>query len=195
VLGHEIGHVTARHINDQMKHEMEAGAAANLASVLLEGKGGAIGATVTPLVINLGSKSFVLTYSRDQELEADSLGMRYMTKVKYNPVAMQGVMEVLQQAMQGNTTPEFFSTHPYPDTRIKAIQKALSTTYANVKNDPSFVLGEAEYQQKLLRPLNVKTGQVGPAGAELAAAALGDPVTWCQHCREAVLHAAVRANP
>src|SRR5262249_6236406 len=111
--------------------------------------------------------------------------------VKYSPTAMQGVMEVLQQAMHGNRTPELLSTHPYPETRIKAIQEALRTTYAGMVNNPEYKVFAPEYQQKFLRPLNVRADGGAASKTALAAAGLGDPVMWCQHCREAAAREAL----
>jgi predicted Zn-dependent protease len=172
--------VTARHINDQMTHEMEVNLAGGLASVLLEGKGGAVGGQVAPQIIQLGGQSVMLRFSRAQENEADSLGLRYMTKAGYDPKQMLGVMQVLVEAMQGNRSPEFFSTHPYPETRIKTITEQLQKNYANAKG----VTNEQQYQQRMLRPLG--THALRPAsGATVAAnfGKLGDPVLWCEHCR------------
>ena len=152
VLGHEIGHVTARHINDQMVHQAEVGVAAELASSLLESKAGAAGQLV-PQVVQFGGQTVLLQFSRPQETQADSLGLRYMTKAHYNPKEMLGVMQVLEEAMKGNTTPEFFSTHPYPDTRIKAIQGELKNTYSAAAADASSITNAAEYQKRMLQPL------------------------------------------
>jgi predicted Zn-dependent protease len=197
VLGHEIGHVTARHINDQMTHQMEVGLASAAAATLLEGKGGAATAEVAPMMIQLGGESVMLRFSRGQETQADSLGMRYMTRAGYNPNGMLGVMQVLQEAMKGNTTPEFFSTHPYPETRIKAISAALQKTYADAVNNPSAVVNEAEYKQRMLRPLSAHARATPASGdVALAASALGDPMMWCEHCRrEAAQRAAAQDHP
>jgi predicted Zn-dependent protease len=167
-----------------MTHELEVSTVAGLAQSLLEGRGGSgAAAQITPQVIQLGGQSVLLRFSRSQETEADALGMRYMTRAGYNPKAMLGVMEVLQQAMQGNRTPEFFSTHPYPETRIKAIQAALSKDYAAVANDPKYLLNEQQYQQRFLRPMTGRAQAFPTHDAQLAAAGLGDPVLWCEHCR------------
>jgi predicted Zn-dependent protease len=182
VLGHECGHVTARHINDQMTHEMEVNLAGGLASVLLEGKGGAAGAQVAPQIIQLGGQSVMLRFSRGQENEADSLGLRYMNKAGYDPKAMLGVMQVLEQAMKGNTTPEFFSTHPYPETRIKNIQGELQKTYAKSAG----VTNDQQYRQRMLTPLGVRAQGQAPGAERVAAFGdLGDPSLWCEHCRQA----------
>jgi predicted Zn-dependent protease len=153
VLGHEIGHVTARHINDQMIHQAEVGVASDLATSLLESKAGAAG-QLAPQLVQFGGQTVLLQFSRPQETQADSLGLRYMTRAHYNPKEMLGVMQVLQDAMKGNTTPEFFSTHPYPDTRIKAIKDELTKTYAAQAADSSSIVNEAEYQKRMLQPLS-----------------------------------------
>jgi predicted Zn-dependent protease len=192
VLGHECGHVTARHINDQMTHETEVNLAGGLASVLLEGRGGAIGAEVAPQMIQLGGQSVMLRFSRGQENEADALGLRYMTKAGYDPKAMLGVMQVLQEAMKGNTTPEFFSTHPYPESRIKTIEALLQKKYAAAAANPQAVTNEAQYQQRMLKPLGVHARRSDPTRATLAQVGLPDPVLWCEHCRREALAEAER---
>lgn len=187
VLGHEIGHVTARHINDQMVNQGIAQVGSQVASGLLESYGSAAVQAAAPQLLQIGSQVVLLQFSRPQELEADSLGMRYMNKVGYDPAQMGGVMQVLLEAMKGNTTPELLSTHPYPDTRIKAINEALKTTYASGKGATT---NAAAYQQRMLAKLNGggtrKKAELAPGEGVLAYAGdLGDPVVWCRHCREA----------
>jgi predicted Zn-dependent protease len=66
-----------------------------------------------------------MKYGRDQELESDDLGVRFMMQAGYNPEALIGVMEILKKAAGPNRTPEFQSTHPDPENRIGAIQDAI----------------------------------------------------------------------
>lgn len=126
VLGHEIGHVVGRH-----------GAEHLAKAQLIQGLGGAaviagsdpdhpersyrnqaIAAAVTQLIS--------MRFGRDDELESDRLGVRFLRDAGYDPRAMIGVMEVLQKAAQGSgRPPEFFSTHPNPEHRIQAIQEAI----------------------------------------------------------------------
>ena len=94
VLGHEVGHVTARHINDRMADSMWVSAAAGIASVLLEDTTGAIG-ELAPQVVQLGGQSVLMRFNRKQELEADSLGVRYMVKNDYDPTGALGVICLL----------------------------------------------------------------------------------------------------
>lgn len=151
VLGHEIGHVTARHINDQIAREQGANIFAQVAGVFA-GEAGGVVAAAAPVVINYGGSAVLLKYSRDQESEADSLGMRYMVKAGYNPVAQRQVMEILHKASKADGGPggEFFATHPYPETRITRINALLKTDYAQVVNDPKYTLGETEFRNNFL---------------------------------------------
>jgi len=67
-----------------------------------------------------------MKYGRNDELEADKFGVKYMLEAQYNPEEMIGVMEILKQAAGGNAPSEFQSTHPDPDHRIAEIKKALA---------------------------------------------------------------------
>jgi predicted Zn-dependent protease len=67
-----------------------------------------------------------LKYSRSDELEADRVGMDYMTQAGYDPSAMLGVMRVLAEASRGGGTPVMLSTHPYPEQRVEEIKRYLA---------------------------------------------------------------------
>jgi predicted Zn-dependent protease len=72
-----------------------------------------------------------LKYGRSDELEADSFGVQLIAQAGYDPRAMLGVMEVLQQASKGGSPPEFFSTHPNPENRIGHIKEAIKKRFPN----------------------------------------------------------------
>src|SRR6185295_13831199 len=72
----------------------------------------------TAEVVMLIGQLVNLKFSRDDELEADRLGVRWMSEAGYDPRAMIGVMQILEAASGPNQQPEFFSTHPNPDNRI-----------------------------------------------------------------------------
>lgn len=76
------------------------------------------------LVSGIGQNT-LLTNGRDDELESDELGVRFMLKAGYNPEEMIGVMEILKAAAGPNRVPEFKSTHPDPDNRIEKIREAI----------------------------------------------------------------------
>jgi predicted Zn-dependent protease len=124
VLSHEVGHVVARHSAEHI-------AKANLTQ-------GLTGAVViaaydpnnpstqqTAQVAMLIGQLINLKFGRDDELESDRLGVRFMLEADYDPNAMIEVMEVLAAASDGQGPPEFFSTHPNPDNRIARIKQAI----------------------------------------------------------------------
>ena len=67
-----------------------------------------------------------LQYGREDELESDRLGVRFMAEAGYDPTALIGVMEILAEASAGNEQPEFFSTHPNPGNRIAQIEAVIA---------------------------------------------------------------------
>lgn len=182
VLGHEIGHVTARHINDRMLNTAIAGAAVSVAgSILTEGVGGPVG-DIAPKALELGGQTIVLRYGRRQELEADALGMRYMTRAKYNPAAQRQVMEILEQSIGTDAGSEWFSTHPYPKTRIEQIDRLLASDYASVAKDPAYQLKAEEFVRRCRGRLALgRPSPLTDRGETLVA--VGDPSTWCGTCR------------
>jgi predicted Zn-dependent protease len=162
VLGHEIGHVTARHSNDSAARELLVTAAAVSAAVLLENSNaGNTTKVLVPVAIQVGGTTLVLQYSRDQESEADALGVRYMVREGYDPKAQVQVMGILKDAMQGGRTPEFFATHPYPETRIRRLSEMLAKEYAYTQGNPQFRSGEAEYRAKFLSKLSAAYPDAG----------------------------------
>lgn len=131
VLGHEIGHVVARHSAEQIaKAKLTEGltGAAVIATYDPNNPSSANSAQVAMLIGQLIN----LKYSRDDELEADSLGVCFMNDSGYDPNDMIKVMQVLASLDQGGNTPEWFSTHPNPQSRITRIQEAIQ----NINNCP-----------------------------------------------------------
>ena len=121
VLGHEIGHVVARHSAERLA-QME----------LAQGLTGAVTmATYDPsnpntgYLANMVSNMLQLKYGRDQELQSDDLGVRFMIQAGYDPEELIGVMEILKNSAGPNRTPEFQSTHPDPENRAQRIREAI----------------------------------------------------------------------
>ncbi|MGH7130393.1 MAG: M48 family metalloprotease [Phycisphaerales bacterium] len=183
VLGHEIGHVCARHTSERVGQQQLVGVSAALGGVALGASGAsAVVTQLGGLAINVGGTLIPLKFSRDQESEADSLGMRFMVACNYNPAAQSQVMQILQKEAASGGTPEFLATHPYPETRIERINKELATTYKYTQNNPQFQFYEVEYRTKYLKKAAMLPEPTHGADTRLA---LGDPAVWCQHCREA----------
>ena len=139
-----------------------------------------------PVVVG-GAGIFNLKFGRDEELEADRLGMRYMVRSGYNPSEMLQVMRILQQA-GGGGQPEWLSTHPLPSTRINRIEARLAEQYADIIDDPAYLRGERRFQNEIL-PLLRSYASAKPArpktGAELAlieVREMGGGGCWCPGC-------------
>ena len=66
-----------------------------------------------------------MKYGREDELESDELGVRLMIEAGYDPEALIGVMDILEQASGGSEVPEFQSTHPSPENRREKIREAI----------------------------------------------------------------------
>src|SRR5512145_2115396 len=122
VLGHEIGHVIARHSSERLaKEQLTQG----LLSALVIGSGDYTTAQIGQVVGSMINMS----YGRDDELESDALGIRIMAEGGYDPRALIRVMEVLAQASGGSRQPEFMSTHPAPENRSARIKEAIAKQF------------------------------------------------------------------
>lgn len=123
VLGHEIGHVVGRHSAERMAKQ---GLTESLVSGVAVGfdPSTAQGAAAIANVINM-------SYGRDDELESDELGVKFMIDAGYNPTELIGVMEILKTAAGPNRTPERMSTHPDPENRIEKIKEAIKKYQKN----------------------------------------------------------------
>ncbi len=150
VLGHEIGHVTARHTNERFSRA--AGAQLGLGVIGIAVGTGTEAETINQLA-GQAAELALLGYSRGQELESDKLGMEYMARANYDPMAQRQVMEILLKAAGSGGQPEFFSTHPHPESRIAQINDLLVGKYAHTQNNPQYKLGEQEFRQRFLSKL------------------------------------------
>ncbi len=153
VLGHEVGHVTAQHIGQQMTRAM-----------IITGAGVAIGVagqqsdedwmTVLGVGTSVGGGLYLLSYGRNQETQSDELGVRYMTRLGYNPIGQVQVMKVLKRASGGGGAGmEFLATHPYPDTRIKHLNEVIKEQYPDYKDPQKYRVYRDRYQSTVLDEL------------------------------------------
>lgn len=115
VLGHEVGHVLGRHSSERIA---DAGLWQGLSQA------GSVGMDAGGIIAGIGQNK-LLTNGRDDELESDDLGVRFLIKAGYDPYEMIGVMEILKSAAGPNRVPEFKSTHPDPENRIEQIKESI----------------------------------------------------------------------
>jgi predicted Zn-dependent protease len=199
VIGHEIGHVTARHTNERFGQA----AATTVGGAILGGligaaasgdaKGAAVGAGAGATVGQVAALSF----SRDQEIEADRLGMRYMERLRYDPVGAIEVQQILQKHSGGGSF-DIFATHPSSETRIRELQRRFEKYYQHTVNNPQYQKFQDRYEQQFLArvrklPPPKQTAMSGPGAtvplvfslpARSALIDLDHPETWCAHCRD-----------
>jgi len=150
VLAHEVGHVTAEHADQRVSQQfIISGIVVGATAAAGQSDQGWIQAGV-PLLVGAGGQGFLLKWSRGEELEADSLGLRYMTRAGYDPRGLVGVMEALADASGGGGRGlEFLSTHPHPDTRIEELRQAIDEDYPQ-SPDGEWRQGAERYENRLL---------------------------------------------
>ena len=155
VIGHEIGHVTARHGAQRATRQQTAGIgvlAANVLGIVLESQG----LKGAGNIINQGSQGlaagYVASYGRDQELQADKLGAEYLSRTHYDPKNMVDVITVLKNqerfaddlARAEGKPPQqrgsWLASHPSNDQRLHDIQQ-IATQYTGDYSDD----GRARY--------------------------------------------------
>ena len=153
VVGHEIGHVTARHGVRQQSASTAIGLGAVLGSILVPGMTNQAGSTLLQSL----AQAWISGYGREHELEADRLGAEYLARTGYNPQAMIEVIGVLknqelfaaEQAKRDGHQPRAtyhgtFDTHPSNDARLKqVVGEANKYSIANPRD------GRSEFLHKM----------------------------------------------
>ena len=141
VLGHEIGHVTARHSAKQYSKAMVAQV------------GLTVGMVVSPEfrqfadIANTGVSLLFLKFGRDAENQSDRLGVEYSTKIGYDAQQMAGFFNTLQRMQTqsgGEAVPTFMSTHPHPQDRFNKVRKLAEKWQKKVPED-NFEVERDEY--------------------------------------------------
>ncbi|MGB3564780.1 MAG: M48 family metalloprotease [Thermoanaerobaculia bacterium] len=124
VLGHEIGHVVARHSAQRMAKEQ-----------LTQGVTGAVivasGSSSSEMLARTVAGMVNMKYGREDELQSDELGVLFMSDAGYDPRAMIEVQQILEAEAGGGAPPEFMSTHPSAPNRIEVIEATIAEIYPN----------------------------------------------------------------
>ncbi|MFW6257217.1 MAG: M48 family metallopeptidase [Prolixibacteraceae bacterium] len=136
VMAHEIAHAIARHGNERMSQQLalQLGGMA-LAEALEEKKETTVQLAMT--AFGMGSQlGVILPYSRKHEKEADELGLYFMAMAGFDPREAPEFWKRMQAQATGPGTPEFLSTHPNPQKRIRYIERIMpeAMEYYNTTN-------------------------------------------------------------
>ncbi|MBP8067583.1 MAG: M48 family metallopeptidase [Pedobacter sp.] len=126
VMGHEIAHAIAQHSVERASKMLTAQLGGAVVGVATSGRSEGTQNAVNQL-FGLGAQAgYVLPNSRNQELEADRLGLSFMAMSGYNPQSAIAFWQRMAAAGEGTSKPpEFLSTHPADDTRISRIQRDM----------------------------------------------------------------------
>ena len=141
VIGHEIGHVTARHSASQMSRQQFQQIGLGVGSILSSDVASVAG------VLSAGLGLLNLSYSRGDESQSDELGVRYMSRAGYDPNALVGVFQTLALAGGGGgSVPGWATTHPDPVNREEDIREIIA---ASAQDYSEYIRRGEEYLQSL----------------------------------------------
>ena len=142
VLGHEIGHVTARHSVEQMSQQQLAQLGLGVAAAASEDFRPYAGYAAAGLQV------LFLKFGRDDERQSDDLGLRYMTRAGYDPNQMPNVFQTFDrmQDESGQQIPDWQSTHPNPADRVGRIQAQIVQLPADLQDGK---VGRESYLHRL----------------------------------------------
>ncbi|MDZ7724316.1 MAG: M48 family metalloprotease [candidate division KSB1 bacterium] len=144
VLGHELGHISARHSAAKYSKQVLAQVGLNLGSMFSEEF-----AEWAPVAM-MGVQMMFLKFSRDDERQADDLGVRYASRMGYDGTAIADFFRVLERTQpetQG-VLPQWFSTHPNPEDRQETVRRQAREIQANSPSQ-TFVLNRKAYLQHI----------------------------------------------
>ncbi len=138
LLGHELGHVNARHTAEQMTKGTLISGIVGLGQAYVGTKYPKY-ADLTQTLGTLGTGALLASYSRDNEREADALGNEYMVRGGYNPMGFIGLMNMLKNMSnhKSNAVELLFSTHPMSSERYDTAVETVKTKYKSEQNLPT----------------------------------------------------------
>ena len=147
VLGHEVGHVAARHSKQRQKAATRNSILGVLGQVLGSAVGGGFG-NIIAQGSGLGAQALTASFSRTQETQADNLGIQYMKSAGYDARALSTVLASLanQTALDarlmgssGRSVPQWANTHPDPASRVRAALVRAGATANGITNRDTFL--------------------------------------------------------
>jgi predicted Zn-dependent protease len=140
LLGHELGHVNARHTAEIMSKSQLANMAVGGLAILTSATVGSGAGNLAGQLGQLGSGALLASYSRDNERQADSLGMEYMARTGYGPQGMVGLMEMLNSMnrRKSSSAELLFSTHPMSSERYQTSVSQATNDYRQYSGQPLY---------------------------------------------------------
>lgn len=134
VLAHEVAHVARRHAADQISKGVIANGLLGLLGAVLGNTGGARTAQTGAQVLAGG---YLMKFSRDDEREADSVGVEIMQRAGWDPRGMLEFMQILRQhaGRDPSSVEVFLSTHPSPQDRVDRLRAQLRRARAGGRRD------------------------------------------------------------
>ena len=175
LLGHEIGHVNARHTAERMTKNIITGLIVAGATAYIEEEHEKYASLAAGLG-NIAAGALLAHYSRDDERQADALGMEYMTQVGQNPHGMVGLMDLLKSlsSHKPSTIEMMFATHPMSEERFQTAKQSAETTYQTMQNMPlnqeRFMDSTAGLRQMKETIENLQKGESAMSGEEYSKA-------------------------
>ncbi|HEY7528391.1 MAG TPA: M48 family metalloprotease [Candidatus Deferrimicrobiaceae bacterium] len=149
VLGHETGHVTAKHSIAGYQRAMAANILLAGVSVAAGGRAGVM--ELSGITASLVDKGF----SREQEREADWIGIDYMVKAGYHPEGAIRLQEFFYRQLEGGKNPMFveglFRTHPFSKERLDNARALIAERYPGAARDPKYTFNEAVFLRMTAR--------------------------------------------
>lgn len=133
VLAHEIGHVAALHNVQQLQTQMGASVLAQLAGVVIGGEKGQAAEAGAQIASNM----LLLKYSREDEYQADEIGIRYLARANRNPYGMVDLLTTLQELSESEPSriENMFQTHPLTSERIERAREIAQELYPQASAD------------------------------------------------------------
>ena len=142
ILAHETTHIVARHSSNQISKQIGM-------QLLLSAAAASTKSAAAMQAADVAQQIIGLKFSREDEREADIVGMDYMVAAGYDPRGMLETMQMLErQSQQGQI--DFMSSHPSPQNRLSYLSGRISTKY---KNATGLKIGAMEYQRAVLDKL------------------------------------------
>lgn len=139
VLGHEMGHVNARHTAQQMSRGLLTQAIVGSIAMAAGTQSEGLGRLASELGM-FGAGALLASYSREHERQADALGMEYMVKSGYGPDGFVGLMQMLNEISKHRTGSVniLFATHPMSDERYRTALDMASQQYSAARKNPLY---------------------------------------------------------